>query len=231
MKYTLTIADMNEDEFAKVFNAIHQPTGDNVVADMSENDIEPSDETINFDKEGLPWDARIHSSNHKLTSKGVWQRRKGITDDEYTKVKNELLGVEPPLPFELVTPAPQPVPCVTQPEVVAPAPIVQPEVPNPFLSHTAPQVVQVSAPATPDMQPVQVSAPATPAVDSVVLYQTMIDKIKNGLANQTVKANDVQNLVNAVNTQFGTQYQSLAQVKDNIPATQFVINSLASRGL
>lgn len=218
MKYTLTIADMNEDEFAKVFNAIHQPTGDNVVADMSENDTPQPDILPDVDKEGLPWDARIHSSNHKLTSKGVWQRRKGITDDEYTKVKNELLGVEPPLPFELVTPAPQPVPCVTQPEVVAPAPIVQPEVPNPFLSHTAPQVVQVSA-------------PATPTVDSVVLYQTMIDKIKNGLANQTVKANDVQNLVNAVNTQFGTQYQSLAQVKDNIPATQFVINSLASRGL
>ena len=220
MKYTLTIADMNEDEFAKVYHAIHTPTGDNVVADVEvpENDTPQPEILPDVDKEGLPWDARIHSSNHKLTSKGVWQRRKGITDDEYTKVKNELLGVEPPLPFEVVAPAPQPVPCVTQPEVVAPAPIAQPQVPNPFLSHTAPQVVQVSA-------------PATPTVDSVVLYQTMIDKIKNGLATQTVKANDVQNLVNAVNTQFGTQYQSLAQVKDNIPATQFVINSLASRGL
>jgi hypothetical protein len=59
----------------------------------------------------------------------------------------------------------------------------------------------------------------------------MFEKIKAGMSAGIVKANDVQNLVNAVNAQFGTQYQALASVKDNVDVLQFIINDLVSKGL
>lgn len=230
MKFNLNITDIDSTELDRVINALNVINGvtATVDADTSEIDVDmPETDTLqptalpDVDKEGLHWDARIHSSNHKLTAKGVWQRRKGITDDEYTNVKNELLGLQPVIPFEVSAPAPQPTPQVA------------PDVPNPFISPSVvPPVIApepIPAPVVATVAPV--APQPAPAVDSVVLYQTMIDKIKNGLASQRVKANDIQNLVTAINTQFGTQYQSLAQVKDNIPATQYVINDLTAKGL
>ena len=46
-----------------------------------------------IDKDGLPWDARIHSSNGKKTAKGYWQRRRGLDELTFITVKNELLGL------------------------------------------------------------------------------------------------------------------------------------------
>jgi len=53
------------------------------------------DEVPEVDSQGLPWDARIHSSNHKLTSAGVWQRRRGVSDTEFDKVMDELVDKAP----------------------------------------------------------------------------------------------------------------------------------------
>lgn len=49
-----------------------------------------TDEAPELDKDGLPWDERIHSSNHKLTKDGLWQRRRGVTDEEFAVVMAEL---------------------------------------------------------------------------------------------------------------------------------------------
>lgn len=54
---------------------------------------------VELDSTGLPWDARIHSSGvdeqgkHKKTAKGVWNKRKGCTDDEFDTVSKELLSL------------------------------------------------------------------------------------------------------------------------------------------
>lgn len=230
MKFNLTITEMTDEEFANLFANINfkpviQPT---VVVtkepEMSKNDIVLTDEPVEgdfeepavhepaYDKNGLPWDARIHSSNHKLTDKGVWQRRKGITDMEFERVRNELLGLAPE-PTAPIAPVAQ-----VQPEVMAPTPLVTPEI-------YAPQVVQPMAPVAPVAQP----TPMAP--DANVLFQTMFEKIKQGMASGTFKANDVQALIAAVNIQFGTQYQTLASVKDNAEVLQFIINDLNSKGL
>lgn len=212
MKIDLTITDMNPEEFAQIFTKINgvEPVvskTDITEVNMPKTDITEPVEPDAVDKDGLHWDARIHSSNHQMTAKGVWQRRRGISDAEFDSVKNELLGVQAPV--APVAPAPVAEPVVAP--VIAPAPLAAPE--------------PVVAPA-----PVAEPAPA-PVADSAVLYNTMFEKLRIGMTNGKIAANDIQNLVIALNSQMGTQYQSLAIIKDDIPALQFVINNLVARGL
>lgn len=228
MKFNLNITDMNEEEFAKLFASINcNPTIQPVLVTkveeepvVSNSDIVPVEDPIIADVDGLQWDARIHSSNHKINSDGRWQRRRGISDEEFNRVKNELLGVQEP-----VTPA--------EPEIVPPVTVAQtPMGEYSAVAPVAPVVAPapIPAPVAP-VAPEPVQAPTAPVIDSAVLYQTMFEKIKVGLNNGKFKANDVQNLVTAINAQFGTQYQSLYLIKDNIDALQFVINDLTARGL
>ena len=234
MKFNLTITEMNEEEFAQVAKAFNIAP----CTEVSKNDIvltnepvvpvegdfeEPAPYEPAYDKNGLPWDARIHSSNHKLTDKGVWQRRRGVTDIEFERIRNELLGVKAPVvaPAPVVSEPTAPIAPVAQvqPQVMVPTPLVTPEI-------YAPQVAQ---PVAPVAQPTPVAQPVAP--DANVLFQTMFEKVKQGMASGTFKANDVQALVAAVNIQFGTQYQTLASVKDNAEVLQFIINELNSKGL
>lgn len=221
MKYTLTITDMSSDEFAELFANINCRKDVKFEPVVSESDIpvQASEETVNFDKDGLPWDARIHSSNHKINSDGRWQRRRGVSDVEFNNVRNELLGVAPVITTvtpmgemsTIATPAPEPTP------VVAPQPLTPP-------------MGDVSAPMSYPNAPVATPV-TTPEIDSAILYQTMFEKLKIGMAQKKVAPNDIQALLNAVNVQFQANYQGLASIKDNIPAMQFVINDLTARGL
>lgn len=60
---------------------------------------QPTSGGVQLDSLGVPWDARIHSSamdeagQRKKTAKGVWNKRKGVSDLEYTTVTNELLNM------------------------------------------------------------------------------------------------------------------------------------------
>lgn len=221
MKFNLNITDMSEEEFAKIYNAIHVPTTNNVTVteqpEVSEFDIPE------VDSDGLHWDSRIHSSNHKLTSKGVWQRRKGISDEEYNNVRNELLGLQLSIPFEapVAETAPVVAPVVTAntpmgeiSAVVAPIPVVAP----------APIPAPVQTPVAPVAQP-------APAVDGATMLQSIFDKVKNGINGDKVVANDIHNIIANVNANFNTQYQSLSQIGNDISILQFVLNDLTARGL
>lgn len=75
--------------------------------------LDPSANTL--DAEGLPWDERIHSSNRKMTAKGVWTRRKNVDDAVFNSVVAELRGesqtsITSAFANELPQPAPQPEP-------------------------------------------------------------------------------------------------------------------------
>lgn len=222
MKFNLNITDMSVEEFAKLFANINIPCKTEVAV-VSNSDIVPSEETVNYDVDGLQWDARIHSSNHKINSDGRWQRRRGVSDEEFNRVKNELLGVQDPVAEVAPVVAPNTVAVTTG--------IVTPVAPDSVV--IAPVVAPASiAPTAYAPAPVAPVAPEpTPVIDSAVLYQTMFEKIKVGMSNQKVGPNDIKTLVEAINAQFGLQYTTLAQVKDNIPALQFVINDLVARGL
>ena len=238
MKFNLNITDMNEEEFAKLFANINVPCKTEVAVVPEEPVEQPVEDPIIADVDGLQWDARIHSSNHKINSDGRWQRRRGVSDEEFNRVKNELLGVQEPVAEIAPVVAPAPVaPAVTlSPELAAvnhtlySTPEELAKVP-PY-APVAPVAPIAPAPIAPTpIAPTPVAPEPTPVIDSAVLYQTMFEKIKVGMNNQKVGPNDIKTLVEAVNAQFGLQYTTLAQVKDNIPALQFVINDLVARGL
>lgn len=132
----ITLEDITAVELlavAKVLNNVNNEiiTPSNAPVLISTDDVaddevinEPTGDTMDFDKEGLPWDERIHSSNHKLTAQGVWQRRRDISDEVYNSVKAELLGKwEAAEPVTENAPIPAPIPEPVQAPVVAPAPV------------------------------------------------------------------------------------------------------------
>jgi len=127
------------------------PTGE-------DEDGEPSDGT-GLDVEGLPWDARIHSSSKKKTAKGVWVSvRNSPKGAELAAIKDELRGmIQQPLPMpavsEPVQPVAVPMPAVdTSTSLMMPAPVPMP-VPMPAVS----EPVQPSMPVT--MQPAPIPMP------------------------------------------------------------------------
>ena len=72
-----------------------------------------STEAVELDKDGLPWDDRIHSSNRKKTANGKWQRRRNVPDVTFNKVADELRALlantkQDIAPTEATGPAPAP---------------------------------------------------------------------------------------------------------------------------
>lgn len=70
------------------------------------------------DKNGLPWDERIHAGTKALNGDGTWKKRRGVDDATVVAVTAELTGAAP-----APTPAPQPDPTPAP----APTPAAQPE--------------------------------------------------------------------------------------------------------
>lgn len=66
---------------------------------------------VPFDKEGLPWDSRIHSSSKAVIADGTWKLRRGVDPAEVAKVKaqlRELMAVPKVDPVSVpVPPAPK----------------------------------------------------------------------------------------------------------------------------
>lgn len=208
----ITVEDINAEQLLAIATALNNGLAPVAVTAPSDSQgeiiNEPSEDTIDFDKEGLPWDERIHSSNHKLTANGVWTRRRGISDEVYESVKAELLGNSPLVesePAPVATPVFVPVQQEVAP-VVAPAPV-------------APAPVAPITPAAPTAMPAQ------------SVFDTFSGKLQYALANKLIEANYMQGLLNGVNTAFGTNYQGMFEMRDNDNAMQFVINELAKKGI
>lgn len=143
-------------------------------------------DAASLDKDGVPWDSRIHSSSRKVNADGRWAKRKGVQPLEHQQITQELqnlmasqVGHVPPpaglpaggvlgnpvnVPHHEAIPVPgQPDAFVAAPIAMA-APVEQVAAPMPVMP--AP-VEQVTAPAPntavapmPVMAPVQMAAPA-----------------------------------------------------------------------
>lgn len=99
------------------------------VSNTDDNDSAPIEgaATGALDADGLPWDARIHSSSKTQTAKGVWTKRRGVDDATVTKVTAELkaaVNPVPPLPG-MVPPAAPATPAAPTPPT-PPAPVAPP---------------------------------------------------------------------------------------------------------
>lgn len=102
-----------------------------------------------LDAEGLPWDERIHSSNHKQSANGVWMKRRGVLPTIDAQVRAELRQTYP-APAPSLTAAQRTMQAAVS-EGLIPSPPVSTAVPVP----PAPTAVAVPAPP--------VAAPATDA--------------------------------------------------------------------
>ena len=176
------------------------------------------------DKDGLPWDERIHSSNHKLNADGRWQRRRNVEDTYYNQVKAELLGTATSV--AQAEPAFETAPCensVENPTPVMPTAPVQPEViaPTPLPTET-PAVITSFPSETP------VELPEKSAND---LYNEMFAKLQQAFAAKKIDANYIQNTLATLNATFGKTWTGLAEIKEDVNALKFVIDQLTKEGL
>lgn len=92
-------------------------TGDVDVEVETVNDAPPA-----TDKNGLPWDERIHAGTKALNGDGTWKKRRGVDDATVAAVTAELTGAAP-APTPEPTPAPQPEPTPEPTPAPTPAPV------------------------------------------------------------------------------------------------------------
>lgn len=79
-----------------------------------------------LDAQGVPWDARIHSTPATLTKQNVWRAKRGVSDALVAQVQAELLAARGPVPTPPAAPsvpaAPPPSVPATRAPVAAPPP-------------------------------------------------------------------------------------------------------------
>lgn len=227
----VTLKGLTADELLKIAKVLTDESTVSVEQTESVgsvNDVKSVNDVLTVDKEGLPWDERIHSSNHQMTAKGVWQRRRGITDEEYNRVKTELLAPITLSPIE----EPAPVAPVTSIESVIPYAPVAPQAP---VTSVAPAYDFVNNAVASVESIVPQAAPVAPVVpvaeDPEALYNRMFEQLRNGLQAKVLDANFMQNVIAGVNATFGTSYQGAAELRGNAQALSYVINELVKKGL
>lgn len=63
--------------------------------------VPPPENLAQIDKNGLPWDARIHSETRSMNKDGTWRNKRGVDPALIAHVEAELRGVPtPPTPAE-----------------------------------------------------------------------------------------------------------------------------------
>lgn len=98
--------DVKDDGTQSPADAITEPV---------QNATEPV--SVELDSNGLPWDGRINASTKTQNKDGTWKRRKGVDDDTYDRVVDELkqtMSAGKSEPEQPVAPAPAPPPPAPQ---------------------------------------------------------------------------------------------------------------------
>jgi hypothetical protein len=110
------------------------------------------------DKNGLPWDERIHSGNKTQNQDGSWKKRKGVDDaivDAVTAELRAITGTAAPAPVADAAPAPV--------ADAAPAPVAIPAPPAPIA--VAVPVPVIAAPVIAAPAPAPAATPYTELCD------------------------------------------------------------------
>jgi hypothetical protein len=132
-----------------------------------------------LDKDGLPWDERIHAGTKNTNADGSWKKKRGATPELIAQVEAELRAGQGAQPMPAVPPAPQPVPQpVPMPQMGGGMPIgtapamptamptqfTPPPMPQPVAEQPAPQPMPMPAPvqAAPAPAPAPQPAPTGP---------------------------------------------------------------------
>lgn len=134
MKISLTITDISLNEAQNIVaklsgqTEVHIeptphvttiPASNTLPTTLIQKSVVENTSNATHDKDGLPWDERIHSSNKKLTDKGYWTRRRNVDEGTYNQVVTELRAGSQgfPSPATPVIPANNFDPSVTAAEI------------------------------------------------------------------------------------------------------------------
>lgn len=131
----------------------------------------PAASGVQLDKDGLPWDSRIHSdAAEKLTKTGVWKTRKNLPEGYKAQIEAELRAV-------MNAGKPQPAGSETPTQAPAPASQVQTASSAPAPSTTTVAAVAPpapSAPVAPAPAPAPGAAPAAAATNPFATFTRWI---------------------------------------------------------
>lgn len=164
----------------------------------------PSGATV--DKEGLPWDARIHASTKGMNADGTWRAKRGLNDANYVAaVKNELRSL-----MGAPAPALPPVP----PVAAASTPAAAPSLP-PLPASTAAAAPPLPPSGSPAPVPPAGGATDAPPVNEYARFLTEVAQTKtNDEVLAAIAALAVPGLTNVM---------TLAHRHDMIPALRNVL--------
>lgn len=158
------------------------------------------------DKNGLPWDERIHAGTKALNADGTWKKRRGVDDATVAAVTAELTGAAPqtePTP----APAPQPEPEPTPAPAPAPAPAPQPE--------TAPTPAPV--PSTNRIQDFQQIVQELQKAGTAAAADYM-PKYHGQIVQTLLKLSGVTTVPDATTEQMQKMYEVRDQIIANLPS-------------
>lgn len=149
---------------------------------------------VTVDAAGLPWDARIHSSNKAFVADGTWRQRRGTAPDLLAKVEAELrqtMGL--PAPAPAAAPAAAPVPQPPAANSVFGAAAIAAGLPQPVLVPPVPAPAVVAPPAAAPT-PAPAGDPATFADMMLWLTPHMPHKLSPDQLNGALAANGIPSL-------------------------------------
>lgn len=226
MKFDVIIKDLTEQEFATLQQKLSGVTALDVlipqttvaqvlapaVAESEDEAGSTASDGAGVDSQGLPWDARIHSSSKKKKADGSWNRRKNLSDEEFERVKKELLGqtpVAPASPQPVMTPPPAIVPVTVAPSVpFAPVPTV----------NVAPPAPVAPAPLPP------------PAPAATRDFNSLMSRIQKNFQAGKIDMNSINGLLVEINGMTGSQLTQITDVASNQQLVDIAHNVMDSKG-
>jgi hypothetical protein len=162
--------------------------------------------SVELDKNGLPWDARIHAESKAKIADGSWRRKRGVEDTLVAQVEGELRQV-----MGAPAVAPLAVPTVTTPAPAAPVGASSP-------TTTASPVVAPPPPAP----------PAPPAADARQVFVQLVGRSAAAMAAGKLTQQEVTDCCTAAGV---PMLPLLANRLDLVPGVAAAIDAIiAARG-
>lgn len=238
MKFDIIVKDVSLEELPSLVSKLTGATStENTTVYATQpnvstqsNNVEEDDSSVDVsgqtDSEGLPWDARIHSSSKGKTTNGVWKAKRGRTEEEYTAVKSQLLlGLQmsaPTAPVSMTPPVINQYASVPVQQAVAIAPPVLAAVPLAPVQQYAPPEIPA---------PVQLAQPVFNPVQEANTFQSVINRMNAGFQRGSMTPEHVTSLMTQLNQSFGTNVNNVTEIANSQPMIDKAVGILASMGL
>lgn len=206
------------------------------VADDETTDIDADAGTL--DKDGIPWDDRIHSTPAKLKNDNTWRRKRGVTNEMVAGVEaelraklssgNQVAGAGIPAPANPVNTLPaQPwtVPPTQPATTAAPVQTMQPAAPVQTMQPVQPvatapvqtmQPMQSMQPAA--AAPVQTMQSAAPVQSVSVTFTDLMGSIQRGTQSGIITTDILNNMNAAFGINAITDVMADANAINNVAA-------------